>query len=235
MQRHPVWDLPIRLFHWLLVLAIAAAFSTAWIGGNLMDWHGRIGIAVIGLVSFRLAWGFLGTPTARFRHFVRGPRAIRAYLRGEWKGVGHNPLGALSVLTLLALVAAQAGTGLFSNDDIAFQGPLADLVSKEWSDKLLGYHVLLQNVLLGIVILHVAAIVFYLRVKGENLVRPMVTGWQETPAAPPVAAPPPRRHGLLAFGLSLAIALFSVYAAAGGLLLEAPPPAPAASTAAPAW
>lgn len=235
MHRQLVWDLPIRLFHWLLALAIAAAFATGWQGGNLMEWHGRIGLAVIGLVSFRLVWGFVGSPTARFRHFVRGPGAIRAYLRGHWQGVGHNPLGALSVLALLALVGAQAGTGLFANDDIAFQGPLADLVGKEWSDKLLGIHVLLQKLLLGIVILHVAAITFYLRFKGENLVRPMLTGWKEGESQ--AAAPAhPRRPGLLAHGVALAFALASVYASAGGLLAQTlPPPPTAAQAASPAW
>ena len=117
MTRIQIWDLPTRLFHWLLVSAIGAAWATGEAGGSWMIWHGRIGLCIIGLISFRLAWGFLGTNYARFSTFVRGPAAIRAYLRGQWQGLGHNPLGALSVLALLAVVSLQMGSGLFANND----------------------------------------------------------------------------------------------------------------------
>lgn len=140
MKRQRVWDLPTRIFHWLLAVGIVVAMVTGQIGGALIDWHGRSGLFILGLVIFRVVWGFVGAPTARFSQFVRGPAAIRSYLRGEWKGIGHNPLGALSVLALIALTAAQVGTGLFANDDISFQGPLADLISKEWSDQSRGLH-----------------------------------------------------------------------------------------------
>lgn len=232
MQRQRVWDLPIRLFHWLLVASIAFAYVSGQLGGNLIDWHARAGFFIVGLVVFRLVWGVVGTPTARFATFVRGPAAIAAYLRGEWRGIGHNPLGALSVLGLLALVGAQAATGLFTNDDIAFQGPFADWVGKELSDRFHGWHALLQNGLLALIGVHVAAIVFYARVKKENLVKPMITGWAEAPAT---TTPASRRGGgVVAFVVSVLIAGAATWAAAGGLL---PPPPPAAQPAAapPAW
>ncbi len=233
MQRQRVWDLPIRLFHWLLVASIAFAYVSGQLGGNLIDWHARAGFLILGLVVFRLVWGLVGTPTARFATFVRGPAAIAAYLRGEWRGIGHNPLGALSVLGLLALIGAQAATGLFTNDDIAFQGPFADWVGKELSDRFHGWHALLQNALLVLIGVHVAAIVFYARIKKENLVKPMITGWTEAPATGTPA--PLRGGGVVAFVVSALIAGAATWAAAGGLL--PPPPAAAAQPAAasPAW
>lgn len=233
MQRQRVWDLPIRLFHWLLVASIAFAYVSGQLGGNLIDWHARAGFFIVGLVVFRLVWGVVGTPTARFATFVRGPAAIAAYLRGEWRGIGHNPLGALSVLGLLALVGAQAATGLFTNDDIAFQGPFADWVGKELSDRFHGWHALLQNGLLALIGVHVAAIVFYARVKKENLVKPMITGWAEAPAT---TTPASRRGGgVVAFVVSALIAGAATWAAAGGLLPPPPPAAAQPAAAPPAW
>lgn len=233
MQRQRVWDLPIRLFHWLLVASIAFAYISGQLGGNLIDWHARAGFFIVGLVVFRLVWGVVGTPTARFATFVRGPAAIAAYLRGEWRGIGHNPLGALSVLGLLALVGAQAATGLFTNDDIAFQGPFADWVGKELSDRFHGWHALLQNGLLALIGVHVAAIVFYARVKKENLVKPMITGWTEAPAT---TTPASRRGGgVVAFVVSALIAGAATWAAAGGLLPPPPPAAAQPAAAPPAW
>ncbi|HMN46111.1 MAG TPA: cytochrome b/b6 domain-containing protein [Povalibacter sp.] len=172
-----VWDLPVRLFHWTLVLSIAAAYVTAEFGGsNWADWHGRIGAFVLALLVFRLIWGFIGTPTARFRNFFPTPSRLVAYLRGRWQGRGHNPLGALSVIALLALVAAQVATGLYANDDIAFAGPLSASVGKSTSDALTGWHEQIFYVLAGFIGLHVLAIIFYLLVRRSNLVTPMITG-----------------------------------------------------------
>ena len=234
---HPVWDLPLRLFHWLLVATVGFAYVSGKVGGNLIEWHARAGFAIIGLVSFRLVWGLVGSPTARFSQFVRGPAAIRAYLRGEWQGVGHNPLGALSVLALLALVGLQAGSGLFSNDDIAYQGPLAEWVGKEASDRFHSWHALLQQGLLVLIGLHLAALLFYLLVKRENLIRPMITGHARSSTHLPLPAPislPRRLAGLL---LALGVAAGATAAAAGYWLPEPPaaPPAAAASPAAPGW
>lgn len=226
--RVPVWDLAVRASHWLLVLSVLAAFVTAKIGGNLMVWHGRAGLAVLGLVVFRVVWGFVGSTHARFASFVRGPAAVRAYLHGEWSGIGHNPLGALAVLALLALFLIQATTGLFANDDISFQGHLYALVSEAVSGRLTGIHKLFEPLLIGLVAVHVAAIAYYLRIKKTNLVRPMITGWKEAPAAP---AQPRHGGGPIAFLVAAAIAGVAVYAASGALL----PPPPPATAETPAW
>ena len=117
-KRIRLWDLPTRVFHWLLVICIVASFVSGQLGGNLMDWHGKIGLLIVGLIVFRLVWGLIGSTYARFSQFVPTPAKLKAYLQGEWRGVGHNPLGAFSVFGLLALVGIQVATGLFANDDI---------------------------------------------------------------------------------------------------------------------
>ena len=109
-----VWDWPVRLFHWLLLALVVGSVVSVKIGGGAMVWHGRFGQAILGLVVFRIVWGLIGSRTARFASFVRGPRAIADYLAGRWRGVGHNPLGALSVLAMLAVIGFQAATGLFA-------------------------------------------------------------------------------------------------------------------------
>lgn len=226
MQRFRVWDLPTRAFHWLLVLCVVGSFVTVKIGGNAMVWHGRIGLTVVGLLVFRIVWGFVGSTHARFCSFVRGPAAIRAYLRGEWHGEGHNPLGALSVLGLLGLLLALVATGLFANDDIAFEGPLYALVGKGLSDRMRGIHHLFEPVIILLVFLHVAAIAFYVRVRKESLVMPMITGWKDG------SGESAQGGGALAFVVALVIALAAVYAASGAWL-PAAAPAPAGET--PAW
>ena len=178
-QRIRLWDLPTRLFHWLLALCVIAALVSGQIGGKLIDLHGKIGLAIVGLVAFRIVWGFAGSTYARFAHFFPTPGKIKAYLNGEWQGLGHNPLGALSVFGLIFLLTAQVITGLFSNDDIAFVGPLYDLISKSLSNRLSGLHELLSNVLIALVVLHLAAIAFYGHVKKDKLIKPMLTGWKE--------------------------------------------------------
>jgi len=215
-----VWDLPTRLFHWLLVACVLAAFVTAKIGGATMVWHGRLGLAILGLLVFRLVWGFAGSTYARFARFVRGPAAIRAYLKGEWHGQGHNPLGALSVLALLGAFLLQAATGLFANDDIAFEGYLQPLVGSELSSRITGIHRLLEKALLLLVALHVGAIVFYARVRKHNLVKPMLTGW--TDGQPDESA---QGGGTVAFVIAALIAVAAVWAASGALLPPPPPPA----------
>lgn len=225
-----VWDLPTRLFHWTLLVLVVAAFVTGWLGGNLIEWHGRAGIAIAGLLAFRLVWGFIGSTYARFADFVPGPAHIWAHIRGEWNGLGHNPFGALSVLALLLVLAFQVGSGLVSNDDIAFNGPLYVLASKETSDWLTGLHRLNFWVLIALVALHVGAILYYVQAKKDNLVKPMITGTKEVADA---EARPAQGGGPIAFVLALAIAGFAVWAAQGGLLPPPPPPPPAQAT--PAW
>ena len=228
IKRIRLWDLPTRLFHWLLVLGVVASIVSGQLGGNLIEWHGKIGLFILGLIVFRLVWGLIGSTYARFAQFFPTPAKIKAYLRGEWRGVGHNPLGAFSVFGLLGLVAFQVVSGLFSNDDIAFVGPLFDLVSKDLSNQLTGLHKLSSNLLILLIGLHLAAIAFYARVKKDNLVKPMVLGWKETGEGESA-----KGGGLIALIVALAIAAAAVYAASGALLPPPPPPPPAAET--PSW
>lgn len=233
-RRVRVWDIPTRLFHWLLVAAVTVAILTGREGGDWMELHGQAGLAIVGLVTFRLVWGVLGSTHARFTSFLPTPGRIKAYLGGRWSSHGHNPLGALSVLALLGLLAAQAGTGLVSNDEIAFTGPLAALVDEALSIRLTGLHHTLGDVLLWLIGLHVLAILAYLAVKRNNLIKPMVTGYRE--AKEDEEGEDARGGGPVAFGLALATALLAVVAA-NGAFNPGPPPAPAAApqSSAPAW
>lgn len=226
-MRIKVWDLPTRVFHWALFLAVSAALLTGLEGGNWMVWHGRIGLLILGLLVFRLVWGVLGSTYARFVDFLPTPGRLLAYLRGQWRGLGHNPLGALSILALLGLLLWQAGSGLFSNDDIAFNGPLYALVSKTTSDWLTGLHRQGLWLIVGLVALHILAALFYTFGRRNNLIRPMVTGWKDVidPGAVPAQG-----GAWWALVLSLVIALAAVWIADGGLLSPPPPPPPM-----PAW
>lgn len=229
VHRIKLWDLPTRLFHWLLVGLVVAAFVSGLIGGNAIVWHGRFGVAIAGLLAFRLVWGFIGSSSARFAHFMPTPARIRDYLQGRWSGLGHNPLGALSVFGLLAVLLFQVGSGLVSNDDIAFSGPLRDWVSEELSQQLTSLH--RQSIWLvgGLVALHVAAILFYAHVKKDNLVKPMISGYKELDAPPAEEIRPARPWALI---VALALAAAVTWLAAGGLVAEPPPPPPAST---PAW
>jgi cytochrome b len=182
--KQPVWDLPVRLFHWLLTALIL--FSWWTVKNHHTDWHIWSGCAILTLLIFRLLWGFFGSSTARWTSFVRGPRSVSDYLRGRWTGIGHTPLGALSVVALLGAVAIQVALGLFSEDDDGlYLGPLARLVSTDTSDKLRDIHELWFNIVLGLIVLHLAAIIFY-RFLGRYLTKPMITG---KAALDPAAAP----------------------------------------------
>jgi cytochrome b len=169
-----VWDLPTRIFHWLLAALIL--FSWWSVKNHHTDWHIWSGIAILTALIFRLLWGLFGSSTARFAGFVRGPSAVRDYWAGRWVGIGHSPLGALSVVALLAAVAIQVGLGLVSQDeDGIYMGPLARLVGSDTSDSARDIHELWFNVVLGLIVLHLAAIAFY-RLRGRKLTRPMITG-----------------------------------------------------------
>lgn len=176
-----VWDLPVRLFHWSLSVLILASFVTANLGGEWMEWHKRAGFAVLGLVAFRITWGLVGSYHARFVNFVRGPRSVADYVKSLVAGTskpfpGHNPLGAISVLALLAVIAVQTVTGLFANDDVMLEGPFAARVSKQLSDLLTRIHKLNADFLLFLIALHLLAIAYYYFAKKENLLTPMFTG-----------------------------------------------------------
>jgi cytochrome b len=169
-----VWDLPTRIVHWLLAALIA--FSWWSVTYHHTGWHIWSGIAILTLLIFRLLWGLVGSSTARFANFVRGPRAIASFWRGSWRGIGHNPLGALSVLALFGAVAVQVGLGLISQDeDGLYAGPLARLVSSDTSDWARDLHELWFKVILGLVALHIAAILYY-RLRGRKLTLAMITG-----------------------------------------------------------
>lgn len=229
-KRILVWDLPVRVFHWLLVVAFIGLIVTGKIGGNLIEWHGKLGLLVIGLLVFRLVWGLAGSTYARFCQFFPTPGKISAYLRGDWRGHGHNPLGALSVFALLGALLFQALTGLVANDDIAFVGPLYNLVGRDLSNLATTWHLIVIDVLIVLVVLHVLAILFYAHVKKDNLVKPMVRGWKEIDDNE--AAESAKTGSKLALILALVLALLAVFLATGMWLPE-PPPVPAAET--PAW
>ena len=203
-----VWDLPTRLFHWSLVGLVAFTVATGKIGGNAMTYHLWGGFAILVLVVFRVLWGLVGGRYARFRDFVKGPRDVMAYAatlfrRSTPPCLGHNPLGGWSILALLLVLLIQAGTGLFANDDILTEGPLVAQVSKTTSDALTRVHRLNQQALLALVAIHVAAVFYYLAVKRENLIMPMITGrkyWHARIA-------PSGGHPLLALGLLLVVAV----------------------------
>lgn len=186
-----LWDLPVRLVHWSFVVGIGLLWWSA--ENHKMDLHFKVGLVMLALVLFRLLWGLVGSSTARFASFVKGPAAIRAYLAGQKRGttahvVGHNPLGALSVIALIGALAIQIGLGLFAQDhDAINSGPLNFLVSYDTAKAISEIHEAAFNVILALVVLHVAAILYYRFIRHDNLVSPMITG-RRTFAAP-VATP----------------------------------------------
>lgn len=175
-----VWDLPTRLFHWLLVACIVGSVITGTIGGAQMDWHARIGYAVLTLLLFRIAWGFAGGHWSRFSSFLAGPSRIASYLRGDVHPdalLGHNPLGALSVLAMIVMLLVQVATGLVGDDEIAFTGPLNKFVSTAQGLAATSYHKRVgQWAIYALVALHLGAVLFYLWRRKNNLVRPMISG-----------------------------------------------------------
>ena len=185
-----VWDLPTRLFHWALVLCIVGLFITANVGGNAMVWHFRMGLTVLALLLFRLVWGLVGGRWSRFAAFIYSPRSIINYLKGKGKpkhSVGHTPTGAGSVFALLAILLAQVGSGLVSDDEIAFAGPLTRFVSSATVNLATNYHKNIGKwIILGLVVLHIAAIVFYLWRK-QNLIKPMLHGDKQVAVAVPAS------------------------------------------------
>lgn len=189
-QRVRLWDLPVRVVHWSLVLLMPALWWTA--ENNQRFLHVRLGYVALALLAFRLLWGLVGGSTARFASFVKGPRAIGGYLRGLFAKhaeptIGHNPVGGWSVVILLTLLVAVLGTGLFTDDtDGGNPGPLNYLIQGDLSEHMGHWHHLLFNVLLGFIGLHLFAVLFYAVIKRENLVGPMVTGRREM-AAPTIA------------------------------------------------
>ncbi len=207
-----VWDVPVRLVHWLIAILVAAAYATwrlSW-----MVWHGRIGCALLALLLFRLLWGFFGGETARFSRFLTSPRAVvqhlkYALLREPDRQVGHNPAGGWMVLFLLALLLAETLSGLYVANDIADVGPFTAIVPARVANAIEETHAIVWEALFAAIILHVLAIFGYAAVKGQNLLRPMIVGTKVLPEnvpAPRIASTA-RAAVLLAGGAAVAAIL----------------------------
>jgi cytochrome b len=212
----PVWDLPVRLFHWSIVLLIGLSW---WSAEESLDrvhfWSGHF---LLFLLVFRILWGFAGSSTARFATFVRGPAAILAYLRDGGDGrPGHSPIGALSVLALLLALFVQIASGLVQIDEDDFvEGPLAGLVGYDTAELAHDVHEWSFNMLLALVALHLLAIAYYRLVRGRSLVRPMVTGRALLPEG--ASAMTPAAKGRFAACLAAAFAVTAGIIAAGQAL-----------------
>jgi len=196
-----VWDLPTRSFHWLLAACIVASITSAKIGGNAMLWHFRFGYVVFTLLAFRLLWGLVGGRWSRFASFLYAPGTLWRYLLGRSRAgdhfeVGHTPLGAMSVFAILLLLAAQVGTGLFADDEISNAGPMVRFVSGATSNLSTNWHKNFgQWLIIGLVLLHIGAVLFYLLRKGQNLVRPMISGDKLLSASVPASVDNLRTRG----------------------------------------
>jgi cytochrome b len=203
-----VWDLPTRLFHWALVVLLVISYVTAQL--DELEWHMRSGECILALLLFRLGWGVVGSDTARFARFVRGPRAVWRHFfwsarLGEGRPhdeLGHNAAGGWAVLAMLFVLCLQVGTGLFADDDISETGPFGQFVSRPVRKFLTGLHQRNFNVLAALVALHVAAITAYRLFRQKNLIWPMLTGVARLPAG----VAPPRLRGLLLAGTIFAVA-----------------------------
>jgi cytochrome b len=213
-----VWDLPVRVTHWLLVACVAGCWATHYAGVEWFQWHRRLGYGTLVLVAFRIVWGFVGTRHARFSSFLRGPRAIIEYLRSGRETIGHNPLGALGVVALLGLLGSQAATGLFANDEIMNAGPFYGWIAPESSNRLTSLHRANSDWLLAMIALHVLAVGWYAIVRRRALVRAMFTGRKDERMVPVAEAISGSR-------LPLALLVVALFAGALALVVSAAPEA----------
>jgi cytochrome b len=216
-----VWDLPTRFFHWTLAAGVVALGISGTVGGNAMVWHFRLGYAVLALLLFRLVWGLVGGRWSRFGAFLYGPQSLVNYLKGQAKpehGVGHSPLGAASVFAMLGILLAQVASGLLSDDEIAFAGPLTGFVSNATVSLATQFHADIGKwLLLGLVVMHIAAIALYQRRK-KNLVGAMLHGDKELA----LAAPSSRDDALSRTAAVLILALCAAAAYSVSTLEAAP-------------
>jgi cytochrome b len=212
-----VWDLPTRIFHWALVLCVICSVATSQIGGAAMDWHFRCGYAILTLLLFRLIWGVVGGQWSRFNSFMYTPNATLAYLRGEGgpeQSIGHSPIGALSVFVLLLVLLIQVISGLTSDDEITAAGPLVSFVSNAWVNNATFYHTNVGKlILLGLLALHIGAIIYYQLNKKQNLTRPMINGDKEVDVVS-VSSKDTAATRLLAVVILIGSALFVAWVAA---------------------
>ncbi|MFC3713356.1 cytochrome b/b6 domain-containing protein [Sphingoaurantiacus capsulatus] len=187
-----LWDIPTRIVHWSLAVLVPFAWWSA--EQHDMERHRAAGYVILGLLIFRLIWGFIGSSTARFSGFVRGPAKVLSYARGKGDDAapGHNPLGGWSVIAMILLLLTQVGLGLFASDTDGLEsGPLSYMVSFETATTLADRHETMFNVLAAIIALHIAAVLFYLFVRRDNLITPMIGGariYDVAPAVPPTMA-----------------------------------------------
>lgn len=184
-----VWDLPTRVFHWALAACFVGMIASAQIGGEAMAWHFRVGYTVLSLLLFRLIWGVLGGHWSRFSSYIFSPTAVLRQLKGQGRPeciIGHSPLGAGSVFAMLGFLLLQVATGLISDDEIATAGPFSKWVASAWVTKATFYHAEIGKlIVIGLVLLHIGAILFYRFKKGENLVRAMILGDKESAVKAP--------------------------------------------------
>jgi cytochrome b len=188
-SRVRVWDVPTRLVHWSMVLAVALSWWTGETGR--LEWHRWSGYLLLGLLVFRIYWGFFGSSTARFSQFLRGPRTVAGYLKGTWEvAAGHNPLGAWSVLALIVLLFAQVALGLFAVDvDGIESGPLSLYVSFETGRAAAQWHEAVFNVLMFFIVLHIVALAYYRLFRKQKLVTAMLHGEREYESQVPPVQP----------------------------------------------
>jgi cytochrome b len=178
-----VWDVPVRLFHWLLLGLVGFSWWSGDQGDDWMDWHSKSGYAILTLLLFRIGWGFIGSDSARFAQFVRGPRASFAYLRSVLQRqpkayLGHNPLGGWMIMALLLVLLVQVITGLLGNDDSDYSAPLSHWVSHDTSSFITTLHVYNFDLLLALVGLHLAAVLTHLIMRRDDLLTAMFTGFK---------------------------------------------------------
>jgi len=178
-EKHLIWDLPLRIFHWSFAFTILGAWYTAEHKDEYIELHMQLGFVALALIIFRIFWGIIGPKHARFSQFIPSPKTLLAYLsKSSPKKVtaGHNPLGALMVILMIALISIQAISGLFINDDIFSSGPYYGSIGKELEAIMSFLHHNTFDFMIGAIILHIVAIVYYWRVKKQNLIPPMITG-----------------------------------------------------------
>lgn len=218
-----IWDAPLRIFHWSLVVAVVVAMLSGLKGD--MALHEKAGITIVALLTFRLVWLFVGSTYARIGALLGALPHVPSYLRGQWRKPGHNPLGVLSMAAMLLFIGWQAVGGLFTNDDSVFTGPLYRLISKDTSLWITGLHRKGLWIIAALVALHVASVFFYLLVKKNNLLKPMITGKTE---AINEEYKPATGGRWLAFIISCVIAGGAFWVAQGSWVPKPPPPPPSA-------
>lgn len=226
-MRQYVWDLPTRITHWGLALAIPAAWITGDAAGEWLEWHERLAMLVMGLLIFRLCWGFIGSYYARFSQFFPTPSRLSSYFAGQWRQAGHSPLAALSVFALLGAMALQLLTGLFMEDETGFQGPWAWQLSGDMAEVVTELHEVFANAILVLVGLHLAAIAYYQLLKRRQLVSAMIHGYTDDAQA---LATKPVKASWIAWVLSVSVAALATWALFNP---PAPPPPPPVET--PDW